>query len=263
MQLAEIGQPANISLYTGSAILQNIGLSPLMLSTIGLLSRFLDSVHRNHRTILHRYFFHGIHLIIIIGLILGIVGGTNAADSYVASGFTTYSPGALSKAGTAVFIVAYVLIVASAIILWFSASYGAQSERKLFYAVILALPFILVRLVYSSLSTFSHNKNFNLLEGSISVLVCVALLEEFVVVVAYITVGLIVNPVPKEQRAAPAATNPNGTSAHATAAEPEKKENIFLKIAKMTIIGHIVMMLIPKNKGPDARKDTEMQRINS
>jgi hypothetical protein len=46
-------------------------------------------------------------------------------------------------------------------------------------AVVLAIPFLLVRLVYSIFSTFTHNKSFNLLSGSVTILLCTALIEEF------------------------------------------------------------------------------------
>src|SRR3954467_12272430 len=47
MQLAAINNPS-VSLYTGALILQNVGLSPLILATLGFLSRVIESINRTH-----------------------------------------------------------------------------------------------------------------------------------------------------------------------------------------------------------------------
>lgn len=257
MQLATISSPNDISLYTGSAILQNIALSPLMLATMGLLSRLLESIHRTKRTMLHSSMFHLIHLIIIVGLILSIVGGVNASDSYVRSGYTTYTPTDLNKAGTALFIVAYVAIVVLVLILSFHVQHAEKGEKRLFMAVIISLPFILVRMIYSILSTFdSKNHSFNLLDGSVTAVLCMALIEEFIVVAVYEGTGLALKKVPKEQHfegtqqipsrnsAAPIQNQHAGAS-RVPAQKPKKQENIFLKVAKFTIIGRLVTAAMP------------------
>jgi hypothetical protein len=266
MQLATISDPTNTSLYTGSAILQNVGLSPLELAAIGLLSRLLDSIHKTKRTMLHTSMFHLIHLIIVVGLILGIVGGIDASDSYISSGFKSYTPTDLNKAGTALFIVSYVAIVILTVIMSFYVSHAEQGEKRLFMAVAISLPFILVRLVYSIISTFTKNKNFNLLNGSVTVVLCVALIEEFVVMAVYEGTGLTLKKVPKEEHfeatqqicSHDSAAPVQGQHTDGRVPRQQKQqmpENKFLKIAKYTIIGRIVMALIP-NKD----KDVEMQQ---
>ncbi|HEX4172274.1 MAG TPA: hypothetical protein VHY82_07325, partial [Acetobacteraceae bacterium] len=160
MQLATISDPTNESLYIGYAILQNIGLSPLMLATLGLLSRLLDNINRTHRTLINTRILKFIELIIMVALILGIVGGVNASDNLTSSG-GKYTPGSLSKAGTALFIVCYVAIVICTILIFFSISHASHGEKRIFFAVALALPFLLVRLVYSIMSSLVNNQHFN------------------------------------------------------------------------------------------------------
>jgi hypothetical protein len=103
MNLAEIKYPETAALYEGSAILNNIGFSPLTLAALGLLSRLLDSINKSHNTVIKPNMLRIIELVVLVGLILGIVGGVNAADAYVKTGH--YTPGSENKAGTALMIV--------------------------------------------------------------------------------------------------------------------------------------------------------------
>ncbi|KAL2075582.1 hypothetical protein VTL71DRAFT_525 [Oculimacula yallundae] len=255
MQLATISNPTSTSLYTGYAILNNVALSPLMLATMGLLGRLLDSIHETYNTKLHPATLKIVHLIILVGLILGIVGGINASDSYIkemqAGGAAAYRPGSLSKAGAALFVISYAAIVASTIIISFSTPHAQAGEKRILYAVAVALPFLLIRLIYSCISTFSHNTKFNLLTGDETVLLCMAYLMEICVVITFEGMGLTLRKVVAVER--PAGTRQvNGSDS----SEPlqKKKGNMALNIAKKTIIGRIVMALIPSEK-----HDVEMQ----
>jgi len=75
MQLATIKSPTDAALYEGSAILNNIGLSPLTLAALGLLSRLLDSINKSKHAFVQQWWLRIIELIVLVGLILGIVGG--------------------------------------------------------------------------------------------------------------------------------------------------------------------------------------------
>jgi MFS family permease len=263
MQLLTINNPTNTGLYTGYAILQNIGLSPLMLAAIGLLSRLLSSINKSKTILVRSGMFHLIHLVIIIGLILGIVGGINASNAYVSSHYQSYAPGSLNKAGTALFIVAYVAILALTAVIGLNISAAEKGEKRLFMAVAISLPFLLVRLIYSILFTFTHNNDFNLLTGSVTVVLCVALIEEFIIVVIYEGTGLTLKKVEKHFEAthqipsydsATPLQNQYAGAGQVPRQQP-KKENIFLKIAKYTIIGHLIRALMPKKD-----QDVEMQQ---
>jgi len=75
MQLATINSPTNAGLYEGSAILNNIGLSPLTLAALGLLSRLITSINKSTHSFVKQYWLRVIELIVVVGLVLGIVGG--------------------------------------------------------------------------------------------------------------------------------------------------------------------------------------------
>ena len=64
-------------------------------------------------------------------------------------------------------------------------------DKRIFYAVILALPFIFVRILYSMLAVFlTHQTTFTLVNGNAVAQLCMATLEEMVVVVVYLGAGI-------------------------------------------------------------------------
>ncbi len=258
MELATINDPTNTDLYTGYAILNNVGLSPLLLAALGFLSRLLDNIHKSHTTMLSPRILRIVQLVIVVGLILGIVGGINASEDYT-NGLKngkggSYHPGTLSKAGTALFIVSYVATVAFTIAISFSVPHAEAGEKRLFIAVAVALPFLLVRLVYSCMSTFTTNHHFNLLTGSITTLLCMAFLMELCVVINFEFMGLSLRRPVQEHHAV--ATRQVGSS---DSSQPLQKKsgagNMALNIAKKTIIGRIVTALVSRGE----THDVEMQ----
>ncbi|KAH8588185.1 hypothetical protein B0O99DRAFT_477940, partial [Bisporella sp. PMI_857] len=197
MQLATISDPTNVSLYTGYTILQNVALSPLQLAALGLLSRLLESINKSKHTLLNTRMLKFIELVVLVGLILGIVGGINAGSDYQTTGI--YKVSSLSKTGTILFAASYIAIVAFTLIISFSISHAEAGEKRILVAIASSLPFILVRLIYSIMSAFSHNKHFSIMNGSVTVLLCVALVEELIVVLIYETMGLTLRKVVKAQ----------------------------------------------------------------
>jgi len=240
-------------LYTGYLILQNIGLSPLMLASLGLLSRISESIIRNgHRPPFNSFVLKIVELLTLVGLILGIVGGINATSALETTG--KYSPGAESKAGVALFIVSYVMIVIGTIVTSFSMPHAEPGEKRILIALAVSLPFLAIRLVYSIMSIIANDHKFNSFEGSVSVLLCMALLEELVIVVTYEIVGLTLKVIPKKQDVEhlPSTTYSDGRPIPGV--DNNKGSNVgskILKIAQKTIIGRIIMALIPKkdNRG--------------
>lgn len=188
-ELATINDPGNLSLYIGYSILQNVGLSPLELTGLGLLSRVISSINRNTNIFLQPRHMKAIQMVVTVGLILGIVGGVSSSNDYVKNG-EKIIPGTLSKAGLALFIASFVLIVLTTIILSFSVSHAEPGEKRLLLAVGLSLPFILVRLVYSSMSVFGSNPDFNTVTGNVTILLCMGVLMELAAILIYEAVGI-------------------------------------------------------------------------
>lgn len=265
MQIASTSNPTSTALLTGSSILQNIGLSPLFLATLGLLSRLLTSINRTHKTLISTGALKFIELLLLVALILGIVGGINASGDVVKN-HGVYVVPTISKVGSALFILCYVAIVASTILISFAVSHAEAGEKRILTAVAISLPFLLVRLIYSVISTFTHSKSFNLLSGSVVVLVCVALIEEFIIVLVYEGFGLTLHKVAEHHVASghvEAQRHVDGGHRHVRSADSadyttpqvRKQDNVALRIAKRTIVGRIVMSFVPAKDG-----DTEMEQ---
>ncbi|ESZ96380.1 hypothetical protein SBOR_3212 [Sclerotinia borealis F-4128] len=268
MSLAAISSPS-VSLFTGALILQNVGLSPLILATLGLLSRVLTSINRNTHTLVQPKLLKLIEILTLIGLILGIVGGINASDVYTTTGI--WIPGTDSKVSNILFIVSFVALLVTTILTSFSISHAENGEKRILLAIAIALPFLFIRLLYSILSTFvAHSTKFNSFTGSVSILLCVALLEELVIVVIYLGIGVTLKVQPKNMVAKGELQRVPGTS---DSEEPLGQQNhqgqnqnqnqnqksgagtVVLGIAKKTIIGRLVMSFVPEK-----REDVEMQR---
>ncbi|ORY19753.1 hypothetical protein BCR34DRAFT_471557 [Clohesyomyces aquaticus] len=170
-------------------IVDSIGLSPLLLATLGLLSRFTDTINVNSTSPFTTKHFRLTQLLISIGLILSIVGGTRGTVKPDG----TIEIATESKAGIGLYIVAYIALAFICLLSIRKVSSVPPTERRVPLAVIAALPFILVRLVYSALSVFIHNHLFNIVNGSVVVLIIMAVAEEFIVVAIYLLLGFCVD----------------------------------------------------------------------
>lgn len=67
-----------------------------------------------------------------------------------------------------------------------------QGEKRIYFSVLAALPFIGVRLLWSLLSVFRNDSTFSINSGKPLVQLFMATVEEFVVVIFYTAVGLSV-----------------------------------------------------------------------
>jgi len=185
----------SVGLEEAVIILDSIGISPLLLATLGLLSRCVDSVGHSSSTIVRTLQFRILQLIITIGLILCIVGGTSSTSST-----GVYTPQGTTKAGLILYVFGFVAILVIAIMTLHKLGGVSSDERWLVWAVLIALPLILVRLAYSLTSVFAHDHNFNLVTGSVAIHVVMAILEEMAVVLIYLAVGWKVDTVAAADR---------------------------------------------------------------
>ncbi|KAI9815980.1 MAG: hypothetical protein M1827_001972 [Pycnora praestabilis] len=194
-QIATISHPTNKSLYTGALILLNIAVSPLELTALGLLHRITASINKSKRTLITTKHLSSVGLLITIGLVLTIIGGIDAGNDYSKTGH--YTPQVTSKAGLGLWIASFAFIVAATVHTAFHISYAEPGEKRILFALVASLPLILVRLVYSSISTFTHSSRFNSIDGDVTIQLCMALLEEVIIVVIYEGVGITLTRVKK------------------------------------------------------------------
>jgi hypothetical protein len=134
--------------------------------------------------------------LITIGLILCIAGGTSSNTQPDG----TFKVSSTSKVGVVLYIMAYVVTAFIYIASIFRISVVPPRERRVPLAILVAFPFILVRLVYSACSVFLHSHLFNLVTGNVVVVVLMAVLEKFVVVAVYVALGFFVDKLAPESQ---------------------------------------------------------------
>ncbi|KAJ6119275.1 hypothetical protein N7523_003555 [Penicillium sp. IBT 18751x] len=222
MEILSTKNPDNASDKEWATILQSVGLSPLLLSTLGLLKRITDetservpsdptsggnlilqgfaaysgiigrlaSIYTNKATATSRRskIIQLIHIPALIALILAISGGTDQASSNISDHQT-------GKTETRATIILFLVIYIAACFLWVitvrDLGRMASSQRRLFLGILLALPFIAVRLLYSLITDFANNPKFSFVDGDAAIQLGMATIEEFVVVLMYTVLGLI------------------------------------------------------------------------
>jgi len=213
--------PSNVSDLEWSAILGSVGISPLLLTSLGLLKRITDETTNRipaegatqgqsrfetamSYTILGRIFGRlGVHqfatsyrsrflqllqLPAAIALIICIVGGSDLTDSSTSEQSTGKK---LIKAGLIIFLIIYIclfLLIAKSASEIHSIPSG---EKRVLAALIIALPLLGVRILFSLLAYFSTISTFSPTTGSVIVRAFMAILEEILIVIAYTLVGIM------------------------------------------------------------------------
>ncbi|KAK4139798.1 uncharacterized protein C8A04DRAFT_32696 [Dichotomopilus funicola] len=193
LQIASQANPDDTNLIIAAAALESIGLTPLVLATLGMLSRLVDWVNRELErpfiTIIH---FRTIQLFVLIGTILTAVGSSSSSDPN--------SPPTTSKVSIVLYTLAF---IGTVVILIFSTPHRQlvpSAERVIITAVFLACPLIAVRVLYSLLTVFIHSGVFRRYGAPFEVHLCMASIEEFIVVAIYLFIGMRLVKLSKEEQ---------------------------------------------------------------
>jgi len=94
------------------------------------------------------------------------------------------------KVGVVLFLVSWAVMCLFLAILGWHRDSLEKGEHRTLVAVAISAPFILVRIFYSVFMWFSHNPDFSLFDGSVTVQLVMSVLEEIVVVVVCLTIGM-------------------------------------------------------------------------
>jgi hypothetical protein len=170
-------------LIEATLILEFIGLSPLLFATLGLLWRLVYSINAGARggTFGTKKFW-AVHSLITLAAILCIAGG---------AGNTSGKPSDTIKAGILVYVAAFVIITLFFILVVRHWSIVPVVERRIFLAIAAAWPLLLVRLLYSVIAEFGHSHEFSIFGGNVGIRVGMATVEEILVVLDYVVLGLV------------------------------------------------------------------------
>lgn len=203
MQLATINDPTNSDLYVGAFTLNSIGLSALILIMLGLTTRLSQSIQQSQTLLINPRSLRLVQTVVMVGLILGIVGGTQMGDQisnmFKNPGQTTYDVPQLSKVGVGLMIGGYGILVIANAKLGTQISHAEPGEKRVLIAIAAAMPFVLVRLIFSAMATFTTNRNFRSFGGGpdyIHYFIGMAVVMEMVAIAIFEGVGLTLQKKP-------------------------------------------------------------------
>lgn len=172
-----------------SDITYGIGITPLLLALLGILSRVNQSMS------MPKFSPRAIHIInipIMIGLIFAVLGGLNEFNSNI----TTQNNGIRDlKISTAIYAAMLGVLAVISVILFLNFSAAKFPERILLKFALLSLPFFGVRVLYSVLTAYDRtssafNTNSNATEAVI-VQAAMSVAMEFVIMTVYILGGFM------------------------------------------------------------------------
>jgi hypothetical protein len=195
---AELIVPAVTGLYIGGYALEASGLSPLLLSTLGLLEIITEGPDRQSQ---HGRVFRILHIVGLVALVLIILGITNTSTSSSSES----SANTERRVGVLLFAGLYVILVAVTVMQWANHNRLMKYRKQLLAAVSAALPFLAVRTLYSVLSTFSSSTfgvttgtttdsnnalaKFNMFTGEWQLYVVMEVVMEYAVMLIYTLAG--------------------------------------------------------------------------
>ncbi|MCJ1382350.1 hypothetical protein MMC17_005463 [Xylographa soralifera] len=173
-------------------LISNIGLSPLLLATLG----FLHEARRARSPSIGRKLEWALviqyHVTISIALILIIIGVVN-----LEGGTITATTSALLKAGAAILLVCW-----AALVFWVRVSMREQGKdtnatgyapgTKLLYSVLVALPLVGIRLLYAVISLLlevsGSSSDFT---TSVAAKVCMSVVPEMIATIVFVLAGIV------------------------------------------------------------------------
>ena len=169
-------------------------------------SRYYSILKQPWSTIFSLVVVKIVHIPAVVALILCIVAATSAPSPAEIDSESTI------KIGVVLYGVVLAMLTALTLGACIAKRRTGEGEGLLVFAVMCALPFLFVRLLYALLSVFSHSKLFSPVTGSTNsetAVLFMSVLQEMVIAVIYIATGLKLSSVP-----AGAADSPGGTIAY-------------------------------------------------
>ncbi|KIW28158.1 uncharacterized protein PV07_07841 [Cladophialophora immunda] len=173
-------------------IMNSFGLSAIISTALALLDRVEDGMGPHG---LPHQVFQLLHLPSIVGIILSVIGSTNLfsnSHSDVSAGFTEL------KAAVCLFLVVFVADILIAGHCFLKITHILPGERRLLFAVALALPFMAVRMIFSILCVFANDpkwfSSWSLEWTAILVHGILGVLMEAIIVTIFIVAGLTTVP---------------------------------------------------------------------
>jgi len=201
---AEEVKPPKLGLFIGAFAIESAGVAPLLLCTSSWL-QVISAQSRSTNPLTQQLVFRLLRVALTVAFALAIVGAIKAADS----DSSDRSTGAiLRKVGGLMILGCFLFMAFVHLLLWTFKDRFLTHHRTLLLGISSALPFLLIRCIYSVLSAFSpvasfgsdvttslppvkHTSlsKFNSFSGSWQIFLVMSLVMEYVVVLIYLAVG--------------------------------------------------------------------------
>jgi hypothetical protein len=165
------------------------------------MNRYYSFLQKPWNAIFSLVIIRIIHLPAIIGLILCIVGATNANTPRQIEHESTV------HIGIVLFAVVLAMLTVLTVGAWIRTRQTREGEDVLALAVLCALPFLFIRMAYALLAVFSKSKVFSLgsvSTGSETAALFMSVLTEVAVVLIYLATGSRLRAVPEGATNTPA-----------------------------------------------------------
>lgn len=184
---------------TTGAIINSIGLSPLLLATVGIINEarayILGSLHNGNAK---KYGYLAeliLHALVVTGVALLAVGSSKSFSATASSDLD--KPRALAYAGAILLLIAWIIICA-----WNLSTLKISNNQKrrgkdhrlarlLMTEIIISLPFTGIRIIYSVVYTFDHSPSLSPATSSFAVSFCLVFLVQLIAALILV-VGLVV-----------------------------------------------------------------------
>ncbi|KAI1326855.1 hypothetical protein F5Y16DRAFT_399975 [Xylariaceae sp. FL0255] len=196
---------------TTAALLSNVGLSPLLLSTASIIHEaraYLFKDSRNRRIeILTVVVFHQ-----LVAVAIALVASGASSLEEAKSEADVNKDEKNIKVGEVLLLVAWLVLTAVAIFTAVSVSGNSRSNREaattykkrdfaggkmLIFAVVAAMPFLGIRLLTSLIYFFTNDAALNPVSGSLGLRVGLEIIEELIITLVYITAGILTRNIGK------------------------------------------------------------------
>ncbi|KAI4133147.1 MAG: hypothetical protein LQ338_000412 [Usnochroma carphineum] len=188
----------NIHLFIGAAVLNGVGLTPLLLAMTAMLQRVNKDLLQGPLAWILRF----IKFPILVALILTAYGGSQL---YGNSSSSDYQQGQnIARAGIIILLVTFGLLILITAVTYSHLQRIRSGEAIMLYAATASIPFILIRLIYSALVYFlTHSAAFSLTGRLILPRVFMSVCAEWITVMLYIAAGLMASQIARGEAKAP------------------------------------------------------------
>jgi uncharacterized membrane protein len=146
-----------------------------------------DSIQRQTGKAFWPQIFRIFGFITLLAIILNIVGITGSSD--LASGITSVE----TKVAVILYLVSWVGLVGLIVMVGSRYSGIEAGEHRLLWAIVICTPILVIRLAYTFVSTFGHNRHFSMVDGNETVELVMVVIEEIIIVYVMLLTGLTLN----------------------------------------------------------------------